>query len=446
MNGAAAVFPAAAKKSGARELGSIIDYIEYLDSSRIEDLAAGLTAQESATLEAINQKVAAAQSLEEVMDFLFERSKEIFPCDRLSVAFLEDRGKRLVSKWVRASYEPVLLKKNYNEDITQSSLQEVIRRGCPRIINNLPEYLTRKPDSLSSRLLVKEGVQSSMTCPLTVNDRIVGLLFRSSQRADAYDGHQVMLHAKLAERLSQAVEKAYQIDQLTAANKAYMEVLSFASHELKSPLAAIVMDGRLLLDGYLGTLPPKQAEKVGAMIGRAQNLLDITREYLDLSRYEGGQLHANFRSARFKDEVLDPVLESFRRPSEARGMVTTLELQPAEMTVVCDPALMQTAFTNLIGNAVKYGGENGIIRIRAELKEQKLVCAVWNSGPGFPKDQRSRLFKRFSRLDTPEFKRVRGTGVGLYLVWQIVNLHGGKIEAQSEYGQWAEFAFEIPQA
>jgi len=70
--------------------------------------------------------------------------------------------------------------------------------------------------------------------------------------------------------------------------------------------------------------------------------------------------------------------------------------------------------------------------------------AVWNSGPGFSRDQRDKLFRRFSRLDDPALKSRRGTGVGLYNSWRIVQLHKGRITAHSEQGEWAEFSFEIP--
>ena len=88
--------------------------------------------------------------------------------------------------------------------------------------------------------------------------------------------------------------------------------------------------------------------------------------------------------------------------------------------------------------------ENGRVRLRTEPTSRGAAFSVWNEGPGFPASQRPRLFRKFSRLDTPELRKRKGTGVGLYTSWRIVTLHGGRIDAMSEEGAWAEFRVEIP--
>jgi signal transduction histidine kinase len=112
--------------------------------------------------------------------------------------------------------------------------------------------------------------------------------------------------------------------------------------------------------------------------------------------------------------------------------------------IACDPDLMKMATVNLLSNAVKYGRPDTTIRVTVEPGDQRLGVAVWNRGPGFTDEQRSRLFRKFSRLDSPELKQVKGTGVGLYSTWRIINLHHGRIRARSAAGEWAEFAFTVP--
>jgi signal transduction histidine kinase len=114
-------------------------------------------------------------------------------------------------------------------------------------------------------------------------------------------------------------------------------------------------------------------------------------------------------------------------------------------TVDCDPDLMTIAMTNLLGNAAKYGRKNGKIRLTVNRGPARLDVSVWNEGPGFKEEDREKLFRKFSRLDDPAHRKAKGTGVGLYTVWRIINQHGGRIEAHSRYGEWAEFAFWIPQ-
>jgi hypothetical protein len=394
--------------------GSVRDFVEF-------------SAEESRVLATVNQKVAANTSLADVMDFVFNATREICPCDRIGVAFLEDED-RLVSDYVRASYEPVLLSTGYAEVLQGSSLRHVISTGQPRVIDDLESYLAEHPSSASTALLVREGVRSSMTCPLSVDGRPVGVMFRSSHRPRAYDDHQVRLHLAIAERLAQSVEKAWRIERLTAANHAYTEMLGFVSHELKNPLASMVMDARILTGGYLGSMDPRHVEVVERMARKSGYLLGLLREYLDLARIESGELAVSIGpDVDLIGDVIEPA-----------------DLPAGSFPVRCDPDLLKIVLVNLLGNAAKYGNPDGEIRVSARRDPGSFSVSVWNEGPGFPESEKHRLFRRFSRLQTPELRDRKGSGVGLYTCWRIVELHGGRIRAASEPGRWAEFTFTIP--
>jgi signal transduction histidine kinase len=425
---------------------NIGDTIRYLSSPQIDERASQLTTEERQILENFNQKVASGGSLDDILNFLFDTTSSICPCDRISLAFLEENNRRLVSHWVRARYTPVLLDAGYAGDLEGSSLASVVRLGQPRIINNLEQYAQEHPYSHSSKLLVREGVRSSMTCPLTVEGRIVGLLFRSSRKDNAYDDHQMVLHLALVERLSQAVEKAYRIEQLEKANRNYREMLTFVTHELRSPLASMISSIRLLVDGYLGEVPPKQRESLDRMNTRAEGLLRLIGDYLNLARLEGGELTIDLKSAvDLRSAVLDPAIEAIQpQLQERRITLTRVESEKLE-SCECDPALLQIVLNNLISNAVKYGNEAGRIEVSAQRIPERLRISVYNEGPGFSSADKQFLFKRFSRLKQPELWKQQGSGVGLYICWQVVQLHGGHIWAESEPGRFARFVFEIPQ-
>lgn len=401
--------------------------------------------EEQAILDLINQKVAAAPTLADLMDFLFETIQALYPCDRLGLSFLEDDGRRVSAHWNRALYEPIYLKKGYSEDINQSSLRTVLETGSPRIIYNLEEYLEEHPRSFSSSLLVKEGVRSSMTCVLMVEERPVGLLFLSSRDPHSYTPYHVRLWSAIAERLSQAVEKALRIEQLTAANQAYTEMLGFVSHELKNPVASMITDARVLAQGYLGEMDPRHVAKLGKMIKKGEYLLDLVREYLDLARMEGGSLRLGAASVDLVSDVLEPAIDIMLPQLQEKGQRLERVYATPTLPVTCDPSLLRIVLVNLVGNASKYGNPGGLIQVRAGLDGQGFAVAVYNEGPGWPPEERIRLFRKFSRLQTPELKSRKGTGVGLYTAWRIVLLHGGRIDADSVVGRSAEFSLEIPQ-
>lgn len=419
----------------------------YVSGSGLEVFYEACSPQERLALDRINQQVAAATSLPHIIDFLFEATRDISPCSRIALAFVEEDGRRVVAHYAHTDYEPLALKPGYAQDLAGSSLKQVIESGQPRIINDMREYYDEHPHSQSASLILEEGLRSSMTCPLSVDGRNVGLLFRSSRHPRAYDAHQVRLWRAIADRISQAVEKAYRIEQLTQANRAYTEMLGFVSHELKSPVASIVMDARVMTDGYLGELTDPQRNKIQRMITKGEYLLGLVREYLDLARIESGELTARHRrGVDFAAEVLDPVIEIVDPQRQARNMTLDRVLGQPPCLVDCDPDLMKIVMVNLLGNAFKYGREDGHARVSLDTDEGALTVAVWNEGPGFADDQRSRLFRKFSRLSSPELLRQKGTGVGLYSTWRIIQLHHGRITARSELGAWAEFSFCIPLA
>ncbi len=426
-------------------MSRIEETVRYIDLARVTVPIHEFTADERSALDDVNHRVASGQSLSDVMDFVFESTLELFPCDRLSISFVQEDD-RVVSHWTRALYSPVILQPGYAEDLRQSTLARVRDTGHVRIIDDLEAYLAAKGSSSSTRLLVREGVRSSMTCPLSVEGRNVGFLFRSSREPNAYGMHEVLLHSALAERLSQAVEKAYRIEQLTAANQAYAEILGFVSHELKSPLGGIVMDANVLDQEYLGRLEPLQRERIAKMRGKAEYLLTLIKDYLDLARVEGSGFGFQPRGGvDFMADVVAPAIDVVQAQIEERRMSLTREVPDNPPAVECDPGLLNIVMVNLLGNAVKYGNEEGHIRLRVTSAERKLAVSVWNEGPGFPKSERSKLFKKFSRLQTRELMARKGTGVGLYTSWRIIQAHGGRMWADAEEGAWAEFCFEIPQ-
>jgi hypothetical protein len=400
---------------------------------------------EQAILDNVNDKVAAKASLGELMEFLFGAVQELYPCDRIGLAFLDDDGRRITAHWTKALYQPVLLKEGYGEDLAHSSLRTVIDSACARIIYDLPRYEEEHPMSASTRLLVREGVRSSMTCPLMVEDRALGVLFLSAREPKVYTPYHARLWRALAERISQAVEKAWRIEQLTAANQAYNEVLAFVSHELKNPVASMMTDARVLVDGYLGELEPRQAQKLERLIKKGNYLLDLIREYLDLARMEGGSLKLNVADIYLVEEVLEPSFEIIQAQMQDRGMRLDRHFPEHSPMVTCDPSLLKIILVNLLGNAVKYGREGGLIQLRYDHSPGRFTVSVWNEGPGFPPEERPRLFRKFSRLQSPELQTRKGTGVGLYTAWRIAHLHGGRMDATSKHGSWAEFSLEIPQ-
>jgi signal transduction histidine kinase len=407
--------------------------------------ATALTDAQRLALDKINQKVAGTESLDAAMTLVADALREVCGCDRLSLHLLESDGQRIVARWVRASYQPVLIDRGYTQDLQGSSLRPILDKGLLRIIPDLDRYLAHNPESTATRLLVREGNHSSLTCPLLVDGRPVGILFASARRFRAFGLPEAQALQSIAERLGQAAEKVYRIEQLSTANTAYMEVLSFVAHEFKEPLASMLTSAQVMEQGFCGPLTPRQADRLASIRRRGNYLIGLVHEYLDLARLEGGELKLKVAAdVDLAGDVIDPAVEYTEPARQDAGISLERVLPDPVPRVRADAALLRIVVANLLSNATKYGRRGGRVRLSVQREGQALHVSVWNEGQGFKPADRDHLFRKFTRLDDPAFKGVRGTGVGLYTAWRIVRMHGGRLEAESDYGHWAAFSFSLP--
>ncbi|MBP7146878.1 MAG: HAMP domain-containing histidine kinase [Acidobacteria bacterium] len=420
--------------------------VRYVNPSEFGASIVQLASGEAAVLEQLSRKIAAGESLENLMQFAWDETREICPGDRMGLAFLVEEGRRLVNHWTGARYEPLLLQKGYSDDLRGSSLEVALQRERTRIIDDLPAYLAAHPQSQSSSLIVQEGVRSSLTSPLIVEGRALGFIFRSALKPRAFTERHIRMQRAFAERIAPAVDKAYRIEQLTAARDAYLDVLGFVSHELKNPLASLVTDGRVLTGGYLGQLNDPQQQKIEKMIQKGEYLLDLIRRYLDMARIESGEMRMSIRrGVDVIAEIVEPAIDLIAPQLEQQQMRVSRMFPDMAIGAECDPPLLKIVLVNLLGNAVRYGNRGGQVRVHVNRTPRRLDLSVWNEGVGFTQPESRQLFRKFSRLPTAETIGRRGTGLGLYISWRIVQLHHGRIWASSEKGRWAEFSVQIPQ-
>ncbi|MFP4502953.1 MAG: cache domain-containing protein [Candidatus Hydrogenedentota bacterium] len=231
--------------------------------------------------------------------------------------------------------------------------------------------------------------------------------------------------------------------RLERANRNYMETLGFVTHELKSPLAAMQSMIDLLVQGYVGKLPDRAQTTLTRLKRNCEELQDMVKNYLDLSRAERGELLAKRTETELRTDVIDPCVEQSQPLFRSRDM--TLEAAcPDTLEAAADPELMRIALANFLSNAAKYGREGGTARLEAGIDDGKVYLRVWNEGPGFTPEEGEQLFTKFTRLRNENTAGKRGSGLGLFLCRQIMEQHGGRVWAESEPGQWACFHMEFP--
>ncbi len=407
----------------------------------------GFSGNEMSALSHIEEEVGKGVGLEEVLDVVWEETESLLPRDRMGLAFLEDNCQRLVAYACHADYEDVCLGPGYAAGLGDSSLQSMLKTGEIRFVRSLKDYLETHPESESTELLIREGVASNITLPLLVDDRPVGFLFFSSRREGAFtERHGRLLRAVLS-HIAQAIEKAWIIKQLQNAKDNYFSTLGFVAHEMKSPLGSILGQIEIYLKGYLGQVDPVAATTFERIQRSAEYLRDVVQNYLNLTRLEKGEMDCEIKpDVRLKENLIDFALDVVHPHAEVKNCTFQLELPSEEILIPADKDLMRIVMVNLIDNAIKYGYEDGTVQIRAGVVAGKLGLSVRNEGVGFTEEEGQRLFRRFSRLKQKGTEKERGTGLGLYLSWWIIQQHGGRIRADSEPRKWAEFTVVLPHA
>jgi serine phosphatase RsbU (regulator of sigma subunit) len=182
-------------------------YQELLDSAR--NLIERVQTREAEMRKVLKftESINRGLELEEVLDCVWRELHGLVPFNRIGFALIDPREDWVVSRWVRSD-RPIFLGVNYKAPLAGSTLERILRGGCPRIINDLPGYLAGKRQSRSTELIVREGMRSSLTCPLVVRGRPVGFLFFSSEKDNTYSNVHVAFFQQVAGQLSVIVEKS----------------------------------------------------------------------------------------------------------------------------------------------------------------------------------------------------------------------------------------------
>jgi signal transduction histidine kinase len=231
--------------------------------------------------------------------------------------------------------------------------------------------------------------------------------------------------------------------KIELSNRNYMQTLGFVTHELKAPLAAIQMLIATMVDGYLGKVSPQVADFFVRIQRNCEELQDMVRDYLDLSRLERGELIANQSAIDLRKTVVEMALDQTAVFFRSRNIDVELNC-PGELPVVADPGLLRIALNNFLTNAAKYGREGGRATVSVTLEAGFVTLCVRNDGEGFPPEAAEHLFEKFFRVRNSNTHAKRGSGIGLFTVKNIADLHGGRVWAESEPGSWAAFYLSFP--
>ena len=217
--------------------------------------------------------------------------------------------------------------------------------------------------------------------------------------------------------------------------------LRHMSHELKTPLANIREGTELLLEGAVGSLGPEQREVGGILRDNSVRLQRLIENLLSYSEWQAKRGELELAELDLPALVREAV-ETYQLPITAHRL--RVEQQVPDLPFTGDRAKLRLILDNLVSNAVKFTPDGGTITVRAHRDGDDVLIEVADTGPGVPLHERTRIFDAFYQGETPQGGLVRGTGIGLSVVQEFVQAHGGMIELVDGQFPGAHFRVRLP--
>ncbi len=230
---------------------------------------------------------------------------------------------------------------------------------------------------------------------------------------------------------------------LEKANRLKSEFLTTMSHELRTPLNAIIGFAEVLRDEIAGSLSKDQKEYVTDIHSSGHHLLDMINNILDLSKIETGKMHLQYEEFCIEDAIND-TLTIINASANNKGISVHTNIQDNTPLLSADKTKFRQILYNLLSNAVKFTPENGKITINVFQKDNSLQFEIVDTGIGIKPEDKEKLFEAFHQADASLTREYEGTGLGLHLTKRLVELHGGKIWAESTFGKGSTFFFILP--
>jgi signal transduction histidine kinase len=295
-----------------------------------------------------------------------------------------------------------------------------------------------------------EAINAALIVPLKIEGKLTGILLVGEKLSgDIFDDQELEVLAVLANQVAISLENARLYEELSETNAELMQAsrlksqfLASMSHELRTPLNSIIGFSKVLLNRFDGELTERQETYIRSVHNSGAHLLQLINGILDFSRIEAGKLEMIPEEVDLH-ELIDECIESSMPLARGKQMKVEknvpLELPPLSG----DRTKIKQILLNLLSNAIKFTGQ-GRVLVSVAAEPDAIRVSVADTGIGIREDDLARLFEPFQQLDNPVVRSAGGTGLGLAISKKFVELHGGRIWAESRENQGSTFHFTIP--
>lgn len=387
----------------------------------------------------IAEKFTSTLELEELLSSAAERIRSTFHYFDVTIFMVDEEADEAVLV-AHAGNHLDFLPHAYRQPLSSGFVGWVARHAENVVSNNVardPRYLAYE----------YHRTQSELTVPIRVEGKVVGVVNVEDTRLNAFDETDAIILETVCDQLGGMINNAKLYDELVRTNATLTELdrmksdfLGIVSHDFRTPLASVILAAKAMVKHGVAMEEERRAEYLRIIVDQAEKLKALAEDTLSITRHESGSLSYHYELVNVERLIKDAVnlVQFSRRHSIDQHVDTNVAY------IKADQMKLRQLVHNLLSNAVKYSPRGGKITVRAEqLAEGNVLFSVSDEGIGIPEAQHNRLFKKFSRVDTPEAREIKGSGLGLWICHEIVKGHGGDIWVESEPGKGSTFKFTM---
>lgn len=328
-----------------------------------------------------------------------------------------------------------------------SQVARATREQKPIIVDDVQS----QPGFVPNPLL--PDTRSEIAVPMIIGDRVIGVFDVLSSRLKDFSREDASVYTTLAAQVAVAlqnarlyVEQAATVAQLRELDRLKSSFLANMSHELRTPLNSILGFADVMLEGLDGDLTPNMDNDLGLIRKNGQHLLNLINDVLDMAKIESGTMNLHPEMVRVH-EILDEVASiTSTLASEKNLSLFIRDDSDQDVEIYVDRTRLRQVMINLVNNSIKFT-ERGKIAIWAQrIPGERVLITVKDTGIGIPLDKLESIFQEFTQVDTSSTRKIGGTGLGLPISRKLIEMHGGRLWAESTgvHGEGSTFYAELP--
>ncbi len=374
--------------------------------------------------------------LEDCLDTAMERVTDLLGVGMGSLMLLDKENQELSIKTAKGLSEEVI--RDARIRIGNGVSGWVAKNRKPLLIKDIEE------DKRFKRREGKYHNNSLLSVPLIKKDRVLGVInVNNKNDRGVFKESDLDKLMEISEHISNAVDRALKYEEVKRLSQIKLDFVSTVSHELRSPLAAVKEAINLLLEEIPGKINERQRSFLNISRNNVDRVLNLINELLDMSKLEAGKsgMKRNFQDI---CDITRQVYETLKINADKKNIKLKLVMPKGAIKMWFDEAQIARALMNLIGNAVKFTQENGMVDIRLEDLGRFVKFSVIDNGPGIREEDMDRVFDKFYSVIKAGTSEVKSTGLGLPITKEIVELHRGRIWVDSQARHGARFSFTLP--